>query len=736
MGPSFRWGRVRWIPLVTATLASVLIPMPLPEAFDYAVPEGVSVEPGDHVIVPLGKRAASGVVWAVKPDDGTRKLKSIEAVRGGPRIEKPVRDFIDWTARYLVEPPGIILRTVLRSPAALKPSPVETVYTATGQTIARMTPARKAILEAAEQGPASAAELAKRAGVSSSVVKGLAEAGALRAREIEVDPPFDEPDPNLPGLPLTDLQEEASRTLRRLVAAGGFQSALIDGVTGSGKTEVYFEAIAELLRREPDAQILVLLPEIALTQSVIKRFQDRFGVEPARWHSGLSDKERRRSWREAASGRARIVAGARSSIFLPMPKLRMIIVDEEHDPTYKQDEMLTYNARDLAVARSKLSGAISILASATPSMESLVNAEAGRYVHVRLPARITGSVLPEVELLDLRLSPPEKGNWLSEPLVSAVNETLERREQALLYLNRRGFAPLVLCKACGHKMKSPEADRWLVEHRYTGRLVCHTTGFSMPKPKLCPECKAEDSLIGVGPGVERVAEEAVRRFPDARIEVFSSDTAQSGEDVRTLVERMERGEIDILVGTQIAAKGHNFPHLTLVGVVDADLGLAGGDLRAGERTYQTLVQAAGRAGRADKPGRALLQTWNPDHEALKALEAGDREAFLGAERQMRELLKLPPFGRLAALIVSAPDAALVDDACRTIAAAAPAGDGIEVFGPAEPPLGVVRGRWRRRFLVQADKTVDVSAYMRAWTARFKAPSSVRVTVDIEPYSFL
>jgi primosomal protein N' (replication factor Y) len=628
--------------------------MPLPEPFDYAVPEGVSVQPGDHVIVPWASARRAGWSGRLSPMTANAKLKSIEMVRGGPRIEKPVRDFIEWTARYLVEPQGVILRSVLRSPAALKPSPVETVYAPTGQPIARMTPARKAILDAVEDGPASAAELARRAGVSSSVVKGLAEAGALSAKEIAVDPPFPDPDPNRPGLPLTDLQEEASATLRRLVAAGGFQAALIDGVTGSGKTEVYFEAIAELLRREPDAQILVLLPEIALTQSVIKRFADRFGVEPARWHSGLADKERRRSWREAASGRARIVMGARSSIFLPMPKLRMIIVDEEHDPTYKQDEMLTYNARDLAVARSK-----AVRRSLDPGQRDAVPGKPRQRGSGPLrPCPLAGARhgLGSAGGGALRSAPGAagEGRMAVPPLVDAVAETLERREQALLYLNRRGFAPLVLCKACGHKMKSPEADRWLVEHRYTGRLVCHTTGFSMPKPKLCPECKAEDSLIGVGPGVERVAEEAVRRFPDARIEVFSSDTAQSGEDVRALVERMEQGEIDILVGTQIAAKGHNFPHLTLVGVVDADLGLAGGDLRAGERTYQTLVQAAGRAGRADKPGRALLQTWNPDHEALRALEAGDRDAFLTAERQMRELLKLPPFGRLAALILSAP----------------------------------------------------------------------------------
>ncbi|KAA5803646.1 primosomal protein N' [Alkalicaulis satelles] len=719
-----------------AVRASVLFPMPLPEPFDYAVPDGVDVRAGDHVLAPLGQRTAPGVVWALRADDGSRPLKSLTDVIGGPPLGEADRAFVDWCARYLVEPPGVILRALLRSPGALRPSPVETVYHVTGLEIARLTPARRAVLEAAAPEAVTAAELARRAGVSSSVVTGLAQAGALRAEEIAADPPFDAPDPDRAGLALTPLQEQASAALRRMAGAGGYQAALLDGVTGSGKTEVYFEAAAEILRREPDAQVLVLLPEIALTQAVTRRFAERFGAEPAVWHSGLSDKARRRVWREAASGRARIVAGARSAVFLPMRNLRCIIVDEEHDPTYKQDEMLTYNARDLAVARSRLSGALCVLASATPSLESLVNAESGRYVHVRLPARAGGAVLPDIELLDLRLSPPEPGDWLSPTLAAAAAETLARGEQVMFYLNRRGYAPLVLCKACGHKMKSPEADRFLVEHRYTGRLVCHVTGFSMPRPEVCPSCGAKDSLISVGPGVERVAEEARRRFPDQRIEVFSSDTAQGPDGIRALVSSMEKGEIDILVGTQIAAKGHNFPRLTLVGVVDADLGLAGADLRAGERTYQTLVQAAGRAGRADRPGRAILQTWNPDHEALQALAAGDREAFLAAERSVREMLGLPPFGRLAALILSGPDPEALETISRSIAAAAPLADGVEVFGPADPPLSVVRGRWRKRFLVQAGRQVDISAYMRAWASRFKTPPSIRVSLDIEPYSFL
>ncbi len=721
----------------TGRIATVLLPMPLPEAFDYAVPEGLTLAEGDHVVVPLGKRLVNGVVWRVRDGaGGNRPLKPVAERLEAPPLSTATRQFVDWTARYLAELPGNVLRSVLRSQGALQPSPIATVYRASGTAPGRLTEARTRVLEAAAAEPLTAAELARRAGVSPGVVKGLADAGALLAEERAVDPPFDAPDPYRDGLALNDGQEAASAQLRRLIAAGGFQAALLDGVTGSGKTEVYFEAIAELLRREPDAQVLVLLPEIALTQAVTARFEVRFGAEPALWHSALGGTGRRRAWREIAAGRARIVAGARSAIFMPFRNLRLIIVDEEHDPTYKQDDGLTYQARDLAVARGKLEGACVILASATPSLESLVNARAGRYAHIRLEARAGTALLPVIETLDLREFPPEPGHWLSEPLVREMAETLSRSEQVLLYLNRRGYAPLVLCRACGHKMKSPDTDRWLVEHRYTGRLICHTTGFSMPKPKACPECGTVDSLTSVGPGVERVAEEAALRFPDAVVEVFSSDTAMGADGVRELVACMERGEIDILVGTQIAAKGHNFPNLTLVGVVDADIGLKGGDLRAGERTYQTLVQVAGRAGRADRPGKAILQTHDPDHEAIAALVAGDRETFLSLETLMREQLGLPPFGRMAALILSGMDEGLLVTTAKAAAAAAPLSDDVKLFGPAEPPLAVVRGRHRRRFLVQAGRNVDVSAFMATWMARFKLPSSIRARVDIEPYSFL
>ena len=715
-------------------IAAILFPLPLPEAFDYVIPEGVELAPGDHVLAPLGKRSARGVVWAIKPGDPDRKkLKPVEAATGGPPLPDGTRRFVDWLARYLVQPPGIILRSVLRSTDALKPSPVETVYAPGSGEPDRMTDARQRVLDAVRAlGEASAADIAREAGVTASVVKGLAKSGALTAITRDVDPPYQRPDPEMEGVELTAMQAEASGVLRRLVRAGGFQAALLDGVTGSGKTEVYFEAVAEVLRQDPDAQILIMLPEIALTEAVLSRFKKRFGCEPALWHSAAGPKNRRRAWREVAEGRARIVVGARSALFLPFRSLRMIVVDEEHDPTYKQDEGLAYQARDLALVRAKLDGAVVVLASATPSLESLANAQAGRYVHVRLAARPGTAILPEIETIDLRETPAEPGSWMSPPLVSAVAETFARGEQTLLYLNRRGYAPLVLCRACGHRMVSPDTQSYLVEHKYTGRLVCHVTGFSMPKPKTCPACGAEESLTSVGPGVERVAEEAKRRFPQARVEIYSSDSQRGAE----IVAAMEKGEIDILVGTQIAAKGHNFPNLTLVGVIDADLGLAGGDPRAGERTYQTLVQVAGRAGRAERPGRALLQTHQPEHDAIQALVAGDRDAFLDMEFAAREMLGLPPFGRLAAIGLMSQDPANVEKAANDWAAAAPVTDGVEIWGPAEPPRAMVRGWHRRRLLVRADKTIDISAYLRSWASRVKTPSSVRVSIDVEPYSFI
>lgn len=716
-------------------IVSVLLPLPLPEAFDYEEPEGLGLSVGERVGVPLGGRLAEGVVCAVREGvGGNRPLKPVAGRLEGPALSPATVDFVQWAARYAADLPGLPLAIALRGARAPLPRP-ERLVVATGRPPSRATPARTRVLEAAAAGPAPAAELARRAGVSSAVVKGLVDEGALELRLAPRPDGFGPPDLDRPAAPLNPSQAAAADSLRAMIARGGFEAALLDGVTGSGKTEVYLEAVRAALAADPEGQVLILLPEIALTQALIARVTERFGAPPGEWHSGVAPPARRQVWDAVADGRCRILVGARSALFLPFRRLRLVVVDEEHDTSFKQEDGFIYQARDLAVVRAKLEGAAVVLASATPSLESLRNAETGRYLWLRLADRHGEARLPDISLVDLRETPPEAGRWISPPLAAAMAETLAAGEQTLLFLNRRGYAPLVLCRACGQKLTAPDTDSWLVEHRYTNRLVCHLTGFSMPRPATCPHCGAADSLVSIGPGVERLEEEARALFPEARIAVFSSDTVRSAADARALVETMEAGGIDILVATQAAAKGHNFPNLTLVGVVDADLGLRGGDLRAAERTFQLLAQATGRAGRRDRPGRALVQTWAPDHPVMQALRAQDRDAFVRTELDEREVAGLPPFGRLAAVVASGRDPQALEAFVREMAAAAPNAEGVEVYGPADAPLALVRGRRRKRFLVRADRQVDLSAYMAAWKARVKPRGSIRLTVDIDPYSF-
>jgi primosomal protein N' (replication factor Y) len=717
-----------------ARIASVLLPMPLPEAFDYAEPEGMGLSLGDHVVVPLGPRMMAGVVTALRDaTGGNRPLKPVLERRAEPPLPANTVRFIEWAARYAVDSPGWPLAIALRGVRAPKARP-ERLVEATGQPPSKLTPARTRVMAAATDAMPGA-DLARLAEVSTGVIKGLIDDGALILRLVLPVTDYPLPDPSLPSSPLNPSQAAAADVLKTMTGRG-FTAALLDGVTGSGKTEVYLEAIADLLTHDPTAQILVLLPEIALTQAVIARFATRFGSEPAEWHSAVSQPLRRRVWEAVAAGRCNLVVGARSALFLPFANLKLIVVDEEHDGSYKQEEGFIYQARDLAVARAKIEGAAVVLSSATPSLESLANAEAGRYRWLRLSERHAGAVMPDVSLIDMRATPPEPGRWLSPPLVAALAQTWAKGEQSLLFLNRRGYAPLVICRACGERMTAPDTDSWLVEHRYSGRLVCHLTGFSMEKPKACPHCNTLDSLVSVGPGVERVEEEVRHLFPDARVAVFSSDTVFDAAGARAMVDAMAAGEIDMMVATQAAAKGHNFPNLTLVGVVDADLSLKGGDLRAGERTWQLLAQVAGRAGRHERPGRAMLQTFTPDHPVLTAIAGNDRDGFIAAEMAGRELAGLPPFGRLAAVILSGPDAAVLDSFGRMLAAAAPNTEGVEVYGPADAPLALIRGRRRKRLLVRANREVDLQAYLAAWRARVKVPSSIRMVIDVDPYSFL
>jgi len=719
----------------------VLLTMPLETAFDYAAPEPAP-EPGTVVRAPLGRRSRLGIVWDVDSPvakGGTvesGKLRLVEDVLRIPPMRPEMRRFVDWVAGYTLSRAGAVLRMALPPALVAHAGTKRLCFAPTGKTPDRLTEPRRRVLAVAAEGPPRpAAELAAAADVSESVVRGLAKLGALEAVEVEADRSYPPPHPDRPGPKLSLEQAAAADHLRKAVRAGKFAPILLEGVTGAGKTEVYFEAVAQALRR-PGAQVLVLLPEIALTSQWLDRFETRFGARPVEWHSDLGDGERRRAWREIAQGRARVVVGARSALFLPFVDLALIIVDEEHDPSYKQEEGVLYNARDMAVVRAKIESFPVVLSSATPSLESLANVERGRYAHLTLEDRHGPAELPEIRAVDLRSEPPESGNWIAPSLVRATEAALCRGEQVLFFLNRRGYAPVTLCRACGARLECPDCTAWLVEHRQAGRVQCHHCGFAMPRPEACTACGAEGSLVPCGPGVERLAEEMRRRWPEARLAMMTSDTVTSPSQARELVMRIEGGEIDVVVGTQIITKGYHFPKLTLVGVIDADLGLRGGDLRAGERTFQQMMQVAGRAGRADHPGLVFLQTFDPAHPVTKALIAGDKRAFLESEAEARRRAGMPPFGRLAGIILSGGDLSQVSECGRKLAAASPQAEGVCVFGPAPAPLARLRGVHRIRLLVHARRDVDLQGYLRDWLGGVRLPSRLRLKIDIDPYSFL
>ena len=704
---------------------------------DYRVPDGMHVEPGSIVVAPLGPRQLLGVAWEAErlatnevPDSRLRPLAGRIAV---PPIAAPLRRLCEWTADYYLAPLASVLRMVLPSSAALEGSRQLVEYRPTGTVPPRLTPQREKALSTLESRQGTIRELADHAGVSGAVLRGLVNAGALEAVIVDADRPLLCPDPDFAPPDLNDDQREAAASLASAIGKG-FDPVLLDGVTGSGKTEVYFEAIAECLRR--GKQALVLLPEIALTEPFLKRFEARFGCAPVAWHSDLRSSQRRRAWRGIANGEAAVTVGARSALFLPYPNLGLIVVDEAHEPTFKQEDGVQYHARDTAVMRARFEDIPVILSSATPAIESRHMVEVGRYREVSLPERFAGARLPDISAIDLTNDPPPRGRWLAPSLVAEIETNLGRGEQSLLFLNRRGFAPLTLCRHCGHRFECPNCTAWMVEHRLIHRLACHHCGHVMPPPKACPECGEEDSLVACGPGVERIADEVAELFPDARTAIVTSDTIWSPLRAAEFVGAMEAGAIDVVIGTQLVTKGYHFPNLTLVGVVDADLGLSGGDLRAAERSFQQIQQVAGRAGRGDKPGRVLVQTHDPDAPVIAALVSGDVAGFYAAETGARREAAMPPFGRLAAIIVSAEDSHEAEAVARRVGHAAPDVEGMAVFGPAPAPLAMLRGRHRQRLLVHARRNLDVQDVIRDWLAGIDWSAKVRVSVDVDPYSFL
>jgi primosomal protein N' (replication factor Y) len=655
----------------SATL-SVLLPVPLADAYDYLHIKDESLSPGTFVEVPFGSRKMIGVVWGEGTGQvPTAKLKSIERVLDLPKVPQVSRDFIDWVAQYTLTPAGTVVKMMFGSAKLIEPK-----------------------------------------------------------KKDSFNCPVFNPDFHQPHL--NPDQAKAAEVLRS--HSNSYATTLLDGVTGSGKTEVFCEAIAECIRQ--GKQALVLLPEIAMTAALIDRFKARFGARPIEWHSALRDRQRRLHWKAIASGEAQFILGARSALFLPYPELGLIVVDEEHEAAYKQEEGVIYHGRDMAVARAHLGNIPIILSSATPSLETLYNAQQGKYGHVILHERFGKAKMPDIELIDMRKQKMSAQEFISPPLFEGLQKTIETGQQAMLFLNRRGYAPLTLCRGCGHRLQCPQCTSWLTEHKQSGRLHCHHCGYAMRLPDKCPACEAVGKFAACGPGVERLAEEVKKRLPNARFSIMASDTLDSPQAAQDLVDKMTRRELDILIGTQIMAKGYHFPQLTLVGVVDGDLGLAGGDPRAAERTFQLLQQISGRSGRGEDAGRVLLQTTAPEHPVMQAIVKGDRDAFMNAELREREAYHLPPYWRLASLTVSGEDVNQVIKAAQNLAASAPQNNQLRILGPAPAPFAMLRGKYRHRLMIQAPRSVNLSSVLRHWLASVKMPRNLRLLIDIDPYSFL
>ena len=719
-------------------LVGVLTAQPLDRLLDYKAPEG-GCHVGAFVEVPLGPRKVLGVVWGRGKGDYDRaKIRAVNRVLDVAPMREEMRVFLTRAAEYTLTPMSAMLRLATRAPGLGEAQSMRKIYRLGDSTPDRMTDAREKVLGVLrDYGGLSftLGEVAEMAGVGPSVVKGLVKLGAVSEQEAPRDVPYPWLDPDYGGKDLSADQAAGAATLRAALRSDSYGTTLLKGVTGSGKTEVYLEAVAECLRM--GRQALVLLPEIALSGEFINRVEARFGMKPAEWHSGVTMTERRRCWRMVGQGDAQLVVGARSALFLPYQNLGLIVVDEEHDTSYKQEDGVLYNARDMAVLRAAINGAQVVLASATPSLESWANVEAGKYTRLELKSRYGAAVMPKMAAIDMRSEDLPGGTWVSPTLKGAIQTRLEKGEQSLIFLNRRGYAPITLCRACGHQIGCEHCDARMVEHRFLKRLMCHQCGETKPLPTQCPNCEAEDRMSAVGPGVERMGEEVTALFPQARVAVLSSDLYGSARAMKAHIEQIAEGGTDIIIGTQLVAKGHNFPLLTLVGVIDADLGLQGSDLRAAERTFQLMRQVAGRAGRAETPGEALLQTYQPEHAVIRSILAGDEESFWAAEAAERKAAGVPPYGRMAGIILSSPNVqevfdlgsqmARMDGPLRQI--------GAQVFGPAPAPIARVRGRHRVRLLVKAEKSAPLQQALAKWAAQFRLPANLRMAIDIDPQSF-
>ena len=735
---------------------AVLVSGPFNEPFDYSVEskkDGVCV--GQVVLVPFGNRKNVGIIVG----EGTRtipkeKLKRIEEIYEINPIPRPSIELINFLANWYCAYKGLVLKMVLSPVEAITSTEYKKVYKSKfldNDEIEeinkhKITSKRKLILDFLFKSKQAVfqEDLIDNTGVSKSILKDMTKKNLIVEELVKKQAYSNLKFPNYNKIKfeinklLNSEQKNAVEKINVSIKKKKPDCFLLDGVPGSGKTETYFQTVKTCL--DEGKQILILLPEISLTPDWEKRFHQSFSFAPLVWHSGITKTKKKQIWLSALNSSAGVIVGARSALMLPILNLGLIIVDEEHDPAFKQEEGVRYNARDMAIYKAIRSSVPIVLASATPSLETYHNMKIGKYIHLTLPKRATGAALPDIKLIDLKANTPERGKWISSVLTNEIKSKLDNREQSLLFLNRRGYAPLTICNSCGNKIKCVNCETWLVEHRSQNTLVCHHCGYTKRISNTCDICGAEGQIKACGPGVERIEEEINQLFPEAKLTVLSSDTMKSQKTLVKTLEKIKNNKVDIIIGTQMIAKGHDFPDLKLVGIIDSDVGLSGGDLRASERSFQLLQQVSGRSGRhsideQDK-GVVFLQTYDNENPIIRAIAKNNRDDFFEKELSSRKNANMPPFGRLAAIILSSKYERKLDGFASELLRVAPLFKNVKIFGPAPAPLYFLRGKYRRRFLIKSDKTVNIQDVLLNWTNKIKTPHNVKLTIDIDPFSFM
>lgn len=729
-------------------IVKVLIPNVVNSGYDYRLTADADF--GSFVACTVMMRPYVGIVWGYG-DSGLpqSKIKNVSRVFD-EKLSIADMQWIQKMSEWTLMTPGAVLRLIINVNDAFSPPRTEQLYSYCARDDVRMTTARQSVADAFESNDndsMSVSDIQNISHVSSSVVKSMIQGGMLVPTDVRpmTTDAFSYNYSDTGTVTLNEQQSIAANCIANAINDGGFSVFLLDGITGSGKTQVYFDSA--LRAYNCGKSVLLMMPEIALTAQFMSRFERRFGAPPVVWHSNLTAARRREIWRGVLSGKIRMVVGTRSALFLPWQNLGLIVVDEEHDTSYKQEDMGNYHARDMAVLRAKIASFPVILASATPSAESLQNVALGKYKHLRLTSRFGGAQLPTISCVDLRGSHPvpyeitdangdtsQQTGFLSPDLCREIRQNLDDGHQSMLFINRRGFAPITQCKKCGWVAQCSDCSVGLTYHRRIGKLMCHMCGRTFDLPNICPECGGAISMRGAG--LEKIQQEVSVRFPNARTALVSSDTISSRQSLERLVHKLENGEIDIIIGTQILAKGHHFPNLTLVGVVDADMGLFGTDFRAAEHTFQQLFQVAGRAGRGNAPGRVLLQTYQPDNPVLTAICAGDRDAFMTADMAGRRLAQMPPFGQLIALIIEGQKESVLQKFCADLTAAAPILNGGKIMGPIAAQVYQVRNWYRMRFLVSAGATAKLQPIVQRWVSSVRVPANIRVKIDVNPQNFM